>query len=359
MANSILRAFHALEAHGGAIWYYIRPYTHILFRGPNTPSTDSLIIRLSPYIHWDDRYHSKGDVIRWAAAASAVPYTEEVGRDVVSALLQIACCNSLRPHVPLNIWTWLKKHSTLPPVYREQCMNITGNVVRYIRGLGDIEILKSFLLHSWSGGNFIVHAEHYMKDLLREDFCGIGMWGHRKDLVKLLGRILAPRGLGWATEPSTQGSRGSGANLVHLTREGEVSSIGSAGTTQTSTQGSLCVYGELRDILLEVEREAAKILIRMLPNFSFFHEYADSRKWDTHRIALHLHLCSTPPLPMTSPRILSMFGSNALFSFCHPIPSGLSTSPLSRNCCAIVFGSSEGNDHTFRDSSGDKPSFSL
>ena len=87
MANAILQALKACRM---VTWNYIRPYTPILFRGPNTPSMNSLIILSSPYIGWDDTYHNKDDVIRWAAAALTVPYTEEVGQDVVGALLQIS-----------------------------------------------------------------------------------------------------------------------------------------------------------------------------------------------------------------------------------------------------------------------------
>ena len=193
MVNAISHAFQASD-HMQHMWRYITPYASMLFCGPDTPSMNSLIILLSPHINWDDRYYSKGDIIRWAAAASAVPYTEEVGRDVVSALLQILMCDSLRPHIPTENWMLLKKHSTIPPPYQEPDMIITGTTVRYIRGLGDIEIL-SFLILAWSGRNIIDGQDHIM-DLLKEDFCGIGMWGHRKDLVERLDRVL--EGCGWS-----------------------------------------------------------------------------------------------------------------------------------------------------------------
>ena len=222
MANAIS---HALQV--SVLWSFVQPYTPMLFCGPNTPPMDSLIIFLSPYIYWDGKYHSKGDVTRWAAAASTVPYTEEVGRDVVSALLQIACCDSLRPHIPIEIWTWMKKYSTLPPLYRGQAIIITSFTVRYIRGLGDIEIIKSFFIVAWSGENTI-YDECYMKHLLKEDFCGIGMWGHRKDLVERLDYVLESCDLlGYHSESAS--------------------------------------YVGLRDVLREVEAEAVKTLIRMLP----------------------------------------------------------------------------------------------
>ena len=256
VANSILPTLQALGPRRMVAWDYIRPYTPTLFRGPNTPSMDSLIILLSPYIDWE-AYHSKNDIIRWAAAALAVPYTEEVGRDIVSALLQISMYDSLLPHIPLNIWMWLKRHSTLPPLYRGLWARITSSTVRYIRGLDDIQILKSFFILAWSGDNAI-DCEDYMKDLLREDFCGIGMWGHRKDLVERLD-----------------------------------------GCSQMGCYSSQ--YRSLMNGLLEVETEAAKTLIRTLSELSFSISMLIHATGNAHRIALHLHLCSAPPLPMTSP----------------------------------------------------------
>ena len=240
MANAILQA---LKARRMVTWNYIRPYTPILFCGPNTPSMNSLIILSSPYIGWDDTYHNKDDVIRWAAAALTVPYTEEVGQDVVGALLQISMYDSLRPHVPLEIWTWLKKHSTLPPLHNGLYLQITNSTVHYIRGLGDIEIFKSFLLLAWSEHNYIRDGdEDSMKVLLREDFCGIGMWGHRKDLIERLDRVV-----------------------------GSCDLLDGHSSLSDSYKG-------LMDVLLEVEIETVKTLTRMSPKLSFFYQYADSRK---------------------------------------------------------------------------------
>ena len=256
MANAIS---HALDASD--TWDFIKPYTPMLFCGPNTPSMNSLIILLSPYIGWDDIYHSEGDVTRWAAAASAVPYTEQVGRDVVSALVQISRYDSLRPHIPLKIWMWLKKHSTLPPLPQRRPVRITSNTICYIRGLKDIELFKSLLLLAWLQWITISRDAH-LEDLLREDFCGIGMWGHRKDLIEQLNHIVR----------------------FHPTISSD--------------------YTGPRNVLLEVETEAAKTLIRMLPKLSFSISILIHANWDANRISLHLHLCSAPPLPMTFPKLL-------------------------------------------------------
>ena len=62
---------------------------------------------MSPHVPWDDKLHDGDTVARWAAAALTVPYTEEVECSVVNALLQIVSIDSLRPHLPTDLWTWL------------------------------------------------------------------------------------------------------------------------------------------------------------------------------------------------------------------------------------------------------------
>ena len=231
MANAILRAARASKMVS-FMWYHIRPYTPLLFGAPNSPSTDSAIILLSPYIGWGDAIHSKDDVIRWASAASAVPYTEEVGRGVLGALLRISRCDSLRPHIPIEIWRWLNKHSTLPLSYQGPRVGVTGNTVRYIRGLGDIKIFKSYLLLAWSE-HMHVDCFDEIRNSFEEDFCGIGMWGHRKDLTERLELVL--------------GSLGQGDRLR-------------------------VVYAKLRGSLVKVETEAMGTLIGTLLELTFFQQ---------------------------------------------------------------------------------------
>jgi hypothetical protein len=85
-------------------------------------------------------------VAGWAVAASAVPYTEEAGQSVVDILLHIASVDSLRPHIPTGIWTWLNKRPSLPPKCVGRSRGSSGDVVRQVRALRDTEILKSYLL---------------------------------------------------------------------------------------------------------------------------------------------------------------------------------------------------------------------
>jgi hypothetical protein len=187
LGNAILRAIRALR-ETWPMWAVVRPYTAALFRGPNSPSMDSVIVLLSPYTGWNDRLHDKNDVIRWAAAASAVPYTEEVGQLVVATLTQVMDCNSrLRPHVPIEILPWSKMLST--PPHLKGHLPITDRIVRHIRGLEDAEVFKSYLLLAWSEYSPTSGIAE-MEDSVREDFSGIGMWGHRKDLIQRLDWVI-------------------------------------------------------------------------------------------------------------------------------------------------------------------------
>ena len=284
MANAISRAVQ-VSGDRWLTWEHIKPYTPMLFRGPNTPSMDSLIVLLSPYIDWDDTLHNKDDVIRWVAAVSAVPYTEEVGRDVVGALPRIASCDSLRPYIPIEFWTWLKTHSTPPSRHPRPRIGITDDAVHYVRGLGDIDIFKSYLLLAFSEHN-PVHNGFRIGYSLGEDFGGIGMWGHRKDLIERLDRVLE------------------GCDHVDDDFEKERRVAG---------------YDLLRRVFLQIEKEAVTTLIRTLLKLPYF---VTSRlilaNGNAHRISLHLRLCSPSTLPMISPHALSVFASNALFSFATP-----------------------------------------
>ena len=55
-------------------------------------------------------------ISQWAAAISAVPYTEEVGQSVVHTLLSMGDPQILLPHIPIDIWALLEKQPSLPPI---------------------------------------------------------------------------------------------------------------------------------------------------------------------------------------------------------------------------------------------------
>ena len=131
-----------------------------------TPLSDSAspraIILASPHIHWD-RLADGGDLVkRWATAASAVPYTEEVGQNVVDVLLQIASAAQLVPFIPVDVWSWLAK-SPLPPICMGRSVRTSSRVVKAIRALKDVEVFKSYLLIVWSEWGDLRNTDGFQK----------------------------------------------------------------------------------------------------------------------------------------------------------------------------------------------------
>ena len=121
-------------------------------------------------------------------------HTEEVRQSIVDTLLHIASIDLLRPHIPDDIWTWLKNQPSLPPECLGRSMGSGGDVVRRVRGLADIEILKSYLLLVWSEWDCIDSQESgglaEMQVSIREDFSRIEIWRDREDLIKRLDYVL-------------------------------------------------------------------------------------------------------------------------------------------------------------------------
>jgi hypothetical protein len=147
-------------------------------------STTTLI---SPYVRsypWD-----QNTISEWAAAVSAVPYSEEVGMAVVDMLLRLALRNTIRRYIPIDVWAWLKKRLSLPPECQGRDEGTKGSVVYHIRQLGDFDILKSYFLLVWSEWNRL-EGFNEMRAILEQDVYGIGMHLYREELIKRLDHIL-------------------------------------------------------------------------------------------------------------------------------------------------------------------------
>ena len=169
-------------------WHRIGAQVASLFDESSPSSLDRVITLISPHVPWYDwGKYTRISVARWAVAVSAVPHSEEVDQSVVNALLQIASQLPLRRHIPVNVWAWLKKRPLLHPVCQGRSGGSSGSVVRHVRGLRDIEILKSYLLLVWSEWDGLdPDGCLEMQALIREDFGGVGMWCHRDDLIEHL-----------------------------------------------------------------------------------------------------------------------------------------------------------------------------
>jgi len=133
----------------------------------------------------------------WVAAASALPYTNDVGQRVVDTLLVMADERKLQPHIPAPAWDWLKKR----PVFNSWCsgheFGTTNDVAQMVRKLGDVELITSYLWIVWSEWSYITGSRfQVMLHLIKEELSGIGAVGYRSDLIQRLDDVLLQLGPG-------------------------------------------------------------------------------------------------------------------------------------------------------------------
>jgi len=247
--------FNALRAcwEPWSMWHCIEPLVPILLNVEGPVSKKQAVILASPHLPW---WHCRDQhlVRLWVAAVSEVPYTNEICQSVVDTLLQIASNDQLQPHIPVGMWQWLNKHPTLPPVCAGRAYGSAPGVVKLVHGLGDAEILKSYLLLVWSeldclysqwmgyygGLDYLspVEIAHASRDpavmcaSIRQAFSGVGMGHHQKELLQKLDHILEQLDLG----------------LDHLQQYKP--SLMEQGVQLMKGQ-----YGQLKEVLLEIGQE--------------------------------------------------------------------------------------------------------
>ena len=243
--------------YGEFIWDRIFPSITFLFDDSSPPSLDQATVFAAPYANWNWKSYPQSAVSRWAAAVLAIPYSEAVGQSVVDTLLQIASNDSLRPHIPVEIWAWLKRRPSLPPVCQGRSCGKTGTIVDHIRGLGDIEILKSYFLLIWSEWDDIMFSGvDAMEISIREKFCGIEMWRHRNDLTERLDYVLEQLGRG----------------VEHLKQH-------HPRISEDYISDMEWKYKQLKEVLAEVDKDAMKVLSHalsgILSNLIHFNEDAN------------------------------------------------------------------------------------
>lgn len=251
MVNAIMCAARASKSH--RFMYPIHSYITTLFGDGSPPSLNRVIALASPHVDWEDTVYQKTMLIRWAAAALVVHTTEEVSQSVVDTLLQISSIPSLQLHIPTEIWAWMKKRPSLQPGCWGLFRGATPETVRYVRGLGDVEIIKSYFLIVWSEWDVLYYGGlDEMVISIRGEFDGIGMWGHRADLVKRLDHILRQLNLG--SDYFKQHNPLLGDGLVRLAKQD---------------------YRKLEEVLMEVDREAINTLTRAPSMLTPFNKYTD------------------------------------------------------------------------------------
>ena len=248
MADAIFRAFGARQ-EPVLRWFHIKAHITSLFDKSNSPSLNRVIILTLPYVDWDIYGLDTATVVaRWTAAASAVPYSE-VDQRMVEALLMVSNGCSMRPHIPVNIWVWLNKRLSLPPVSWGRYDASLKFIMCHVRGLGDVEILKSYYLLVWS--EWQLHWDECLTEMetsIREDFGGVEMWGHRDDLIRHLDCVRGQLDRG--SEHSEQYCR-------PWTNGGDI-------------RRRKAQYERLKDALLAVDRITMETLAREVPRLIFF-----------------------------------------------------------------------------------------
>jgi len=292
------------------MWHCIEPLVVALFDEPSTPSLDRIITLVSPYLDWDERYFNQNKVTRWSAAALAtlaLPCTEEVGRSVVDTLWRIAPVDTLRQHIPVSIWLRSNTQTSLPLGWPRGRLRLQ-RAVRQVRALGNIEIFKSYLFLIWLGQDwFTLPAFTKICVSIREDFGGIGMVHHREDLMirldvilrrldqrlgrldpvpeplvrvfRPLARVLAPlvprfESLAPRFEPLAQ-------RLWRLDQR-------SGHPYFAPGRVARIQYMDLKQLLLEMDRETTEILTRKRSRFAISFDLFTSV--DTHRISLDVQV---------------------------------------------------------------------
>lgn len=253
------------------IWPRVLPYITTLFDTRNPHSLYKLAIHLSPHVPWENAPCDGTTVARWAEAASALPRTEAIGQSVVDTLLQIASITSLRPHIPICLWGWLKIRPSLPPVCQGRYKGKNIDVIRYVRRLGDIEILSSYFFLVWSEWNHICRSVQVNMEISIALYFGtIETRRHREELIKRLDYILA------------QLDRGPEYLLQYPPRlelDDGIEFFSSRNIREYLVGEMKQPYKIMRDVLLEIDRNTAKTLDfpRTPPVLDLFRKHANPR----------------------------------------------------------------------------------
>jgi len=227
------------------IWHPVMPFISTMFNKPNPPPLNWVLGLISPNIPWCDWSHDKTGVTLQAATTSAALNPEEVHWSVADELLYVAFIDSTQQGMP----------GRLPA----RPKGTGGDITHKVQALGDFEILKSYLLLVWSewyhiGGSSGDHAE--IQASIWEEFCGIDMFSHRKDLIKQLNSVLEKYDCSGKAKEQ-------------------------------------CM--ELKMVLLLLDEEAVNTLIRKSPTLIGFNLLTSI---DTYRTPPDLHVCSPSPMPM-------------------------------------------------------------
>ena len=195
--NVFLHAVDAAKSYTGFLWHCVQPFMNTLLNDAGDVSLKRVAMLVSSDIPWE-KQESRGLVRAWVATVSAIPKEKEVAPSVVNALLQIAYFELLPPGNHGDVWSWLTLRPSLPPICRGRLVGSDLNVMQQVRGLKDIEILKSYLLVVWSEWDSLCDSSA-MCECIREEFSGVEANSHRADLLQRLDEVIGEldRGLAY------------------------------------------------------------------------------------------------------------------------------------------------------------------
>ena len=253
---------------------WVEPFVAELFNEECSISIKRAAILASPHMPWVYFTYGECLVQLWAAAAWAIPCTDEIGQIVANTLLQIAACNYLLPRIPSGVWLWVDKRPSLPPDCRERRGGSAQDVVRTVRALGSAGTLTPYLLLVWSEWDYIFDLEETYASI-REGLGGIWMGQHREDLLQHLDNILGQLDLG----------------LEHLQRH-------KPDLEEGDIQRMKAEYGKIKEVLLGVDEEATDRLIREDSGSAIL--FCLLTPADRCRIPLDVHVCDPSPMSVVA-----------------------------------------------------------
>ena len=145
MFSIFLRAAKASEMLDFG-WHHVDEFVPHLYYN----ASPCAVVLASPHTPWHSFIEDLYLIERWTEAVSLVPYTEEIAQSVVNKLLRIASSGTISEYIPAEVWLWLKRRPKLPPTCWGHHFGTSSQVVKVVRGLKDVEVLKSYLLLIWS-----------------------------------------------------------------------------------------------------------------------------------------------------------------------------------------------------------------
>jgi len=298
--NAFLHAANA-SSLGESLWERIQPFTNTLLNDASDIPLKRAAMFASPYILWY-RQDFRDLVQAWVETASAIPKEKEIAPSVVGALLQVAHKGLLPPGNHGDVWSWLTLRPSLPPICRGRNLGSSPRVMLQVRGLEDIEILKSYLLVVWSEWDCLQDPPKMYK-CIREEFSGVEASSHRAELVQRLDEVIRELNKG----------------LVYLQRD-------KPDLEEEELRKRKRQYEKLRKILKEIP-EAPEIPTCMSSRSI---DLFDLLTWNTHRISLNIRTRAPQPVPAVYCLECSvLIPPNTIRRFEHPPVLSLSSDSLS------------------------------